>query len=188
MASREDEEFMKLGVQYYVAARYTALTSVALMPVCGNLCHHALEMFLKAGLSRNLTLKELRNKFGHNLVNIWNAFKKDFPDPLLPHFDKTIADIEEFEDIRYPDNLLKHGAQIVVGIRGSVPAKISPIPSRREPLYKFYVDDVDRLIGEIFRVSSRNPLFFTMCLSAEFREILARDNPVAAQIVGTRDP
>jgi hypothetical protein len=29
--------------------------------------------------------------------------------------DTTIADIEEFEEIRYPDKVLKHGAQMLVG-------------------------------------------------------------------------
>src|ERR1700694_886065 len=100
-ARREDEEFLKLGVQYYVAARSAAWAG--LLPVCGNLYHHALEMFLKAGLSRKHLLSELRsNKFGHKLINTWDAFKADFPSPALAQFDMTISDIDDFEDIRYP--------------------------------------------------------------------------------------
>jgi len=62
-----DAEFMRLGVQYYVAARSAALVGATLMPVCGNLYHHALEMFLKAGLSRKYSLAELK-RFGHKLI------------------------------------------------------------------------------------------------------------------------
>jgi hypothetical protein len=39
------------------------------MPVCGNLYHHALEMFLKAGLSRKYSLAELKSKFVHKLFD-----------------------------------------------------------------------------------------------------------------------
>jgi hypothetical protein len=111
-ASREDEEFMRLGVQYYVASRSAAWAG--LLPVCGNLYHHTLEMFLKAGLSRKRSLLELKKQFSHRLINIWNAFKADFPSTTLLQFDTTIADIEEFEDVRYPNNVLKNGAQMLV--------------------------------------------------------------------------
>jgi hypothetical protein len=42
VSGREDEEFMKLGVQYYVAARSAVMAQ--LLPVCGNLYHHSLEI------------------------------------------------------------------------------------------------------------------------------------------------
>ena len=75
-----EEEFMKLGVQYYAAARSCAWGGLW---VCGNLYHHSLEMFLKAGLSRRYSLEDLKNKFGHRLVAIWTAFKGDFPSIAL---------------------------------------------------------------------------------------------------------
>jgi hypothetical protein len=37
-----DREFMRLGTQYYIAARYVAWAG--LLPVSGNLYHHAIEM------------------------------------------------------------------------------------------------------------------------------------------------
>jgi hypothetical protein len=45
-----DHEFMRLGVQYYIAARSAAWAG--LLPVCGNLYHHSIEMFLKSGIAR----------------------------------------------------------------------------------------------------------------------------------------
>jgi hypothetical protein len=121
-AAAANEEFMKLGVQYYVAARQSAWSGLW---VCGNLYHHALEMFLKAGLSRKYSLRELRKQFGHELIAIWNAFKDDFPSPALLEFDATIADIAGFEDIRYPDRVLKYGVQIRIDYR-SVPQQSAP--------------------------------------------------------------
>ncbi len=179
MPTSADEEFIKLGVQYYVAALYAALAGAGLLPVCGNLYHHALEMFLKSGLSREHSLQNLSKNFGHKLIDIWDAFKADFPSTELPQFDATIADIHDFEEIRYPDEVLKNGAQMVVDW-GSTPAQ----SSASEPMYKLHVNDLDRLIGEIFRVLSRNPLFFTGGLKRDVRDMLACDNPVATQLLG----
>jgi hypothetical protein len=177
-AGREDEEFMTLGVQYYVAARSAAWAG--LLPVCGNLYHHALEMLLKSGLSRKYSLPEIKSKFSHKLIDIWDAFKAAFPSTELPQFNTTIADINEFEDIRYPDKVLKSGALMLVDWR-SIPAETGASSLK---LYKLNASDVDRLIGEIFRASSRNPLFFTSGLKPDVRAMLARDNPVADQILG----
>jgi len=177
-----DHAFMSLGVQYYIAARSAAWAG--LLPVCGNLYHHSVEMFLKSGLVRKYGLLDLRRRFGHKLPVLWDEFKKEFPSPGLTQFDTAIADIEEFEDVRYPDKILKHGAQMVVDFRGTPAAPNPPSPStQKEPLYKFYFDDIDRLIGEIFTAASRNPLFFTSGLKAEVKELLARGNPVAAQLL-----
>jgi hypothetical protein len=111
----------------------------------------------------------------------WNALKIEFPSSVLCQFDTTIADIEEFEEIRYPDKVLKHGAQMLVGW-GSTPAQVSPSTL---PLYRLNAGDVDRLVGEIFRVSTRNPLFFTAGLKRDVREMLARDNQIALQLLGS---
>jgi hypothetical protein len=141
-----------------------------------------LEMFLKAGLSRKYSLRELRKQFGHELIAIWNAFKADFPSPALLEFDATIADIAGFEDIRYPDRVLKYGVQIRIDYR-SVPQQSAP---SSPPEYKLDFYEIDRLVGAIFGVSSLNPLFFTMGLKPDVQAMLARDNPVAAQLLPQR--
>jgi hypothetical protein len=175
-------EFMRLGVQYYVAARAGAWAG--LLPVTGNLYHHSLEMFLKAGLCRKYSLKELKHKFSHRLPDIWNEFKAEFPAHALARFDATINDVAEFEEIRYPDSVLKRGAQMVVDFRGAAtPTQNTTAPTRPEPEYSFYFDDVDRLIGAIFIACSKNPLFFTSGLKPDVQDMLARDNPVAAQLL-----
>ena len=182
MSGREDEEFFELGVQYYVAARSAATSR--LLPVCGNLFHHSLEMLLKAGLSRRLSLRDLQNRFGHRLTESWPAFKAQFASAgELDQYDGTIAKLHEFEDIRYPDKVLTLGAQMLVdwGATSSVALAIGAAP----PLYQLNVHDLDRLVAKIFEVSSRNPLFFTSYLAAlpHAREILTHDNPAAAQLL-----
>ena len=51
-------------------------------------------------------------------------------------------------------------------------------------MYKLNASDMDRLISEIFVASSKNPIFFTSGLKPDVREMLARDNPVATQLLG----
>jgi hypothetical protein len=175
-------EFLKLGVQYYAAAR-----AIRLLPVTGNLYHHALEMFLKAGLSRKYSLTALKRQFGHKLPDLWREFKIEFPAPEFEAFDDTIEDVEDFEEVRYPDSVLKHGALMILDYRGTAaPVQTSGPPARPEPEYRFYFDDVDRLIGAIFTASGKNPLFFTSGVRPEVQDMLARDNPVAKQLLMSR--
>jgi len=183
VSGREDEEFMKLGVQYYVAARSAVMAQ--LLPVCGNLYHHSLEMFLKAGLSREISLDDLKNprKFGHDLCKLWPAFKAQFATAgELDEFDATVTKLQQFEDIRYPDKILALGAQMLVDWTAPSMAHLS---SSSPPLYHLHVNDLDRLVAKLFVVSSRNPLFFTSLLAAlpHAREIITRDNPVADQLL-----
>jgi hypothetical protein len=156
--------------------------------VCGNLYHHSLEMFLKAGLSRRYSLEELKKNFHHKLVlvTIWTTFKGDFPSAALSEFDKIIADLAKFEDIRYPDTVLTRGAQIIIDYKSALtPKPQSSTPRRPEPEYKVDFYEMDRLVGAIFGVSSLNPLFFTFGLKPDVQEMLGRDNPVAAQLLRT---
>jgi hypothetical protein len=74
MSSSEWEEFFKMAGQYYVVGRFAAFAG--LIPITGNLLHHAVEMFLKGGLSKNgVRLVDLK-KMGHNLPNIWTSSKQ----------------------------------------------------------------------------------------------------------------
>src|SRR5438874_10791849 len=111
---RMEEEFLKLGMQYYIAGKAAALAG--LLPITGNLYHHALEMLLKAGLSRTISMEDLKDskKLGHRLSRIWRAFRAHFQSRELDRFDATIADINRWEDLRYPEKMLRTGAQISI--------------------------------------------------------------------------
>ena len=124
--------------------------------VPGNLFHHAVEMLLKGLLSRTVSLKDLkdRKKFGHSLLKLWPAFKALFPVENLIEFDQMIDELERFESIRYPDEILKHGAQTVIG-RGRGRPMVSS--SRTEPQYQIGMGDVDAFFGRLFPLCRMNP-------------------------------
>src|SRR5258708_5472564 len=80
--SNEDAEFLTLGIQYYTAGRSAAWAG--LMPVCGNLCHHAVEMLLKAGLSRKHSLAELKKiRSATVCLTFGRRLRTNFPHPIL---------------------------------------------------------------------------------------------------------
>jgi len=174
-----DTHFLRLGVQYYTAARSAVLAQLA--PVSGNLYHHAIEMLLKARLSQKRSLKELsRPPFRHKLGALWNVFKAEFPTAGLDQFDDTIATLDRFETLRYPDAILNEGAEIIVmwepGHSSSTYApEITP-----PPRYQIVVTEIDRLVARIFEVSSRNPAFFTGWMNEYAQGAITRDNPACA--------
>src|SRR5262245_52228023 len=51
--------FYQLASQYYVVGRFAA--RAGLNPSCGNLLHHAVEMFLKGALVDDVGLGEMKN-------------------------------------------------------------------------------------------------------------------------------
>ena len=172
-----NEHFLSLGVQYYTAARAAVLARLS--PVCGNLYHHAIEMLVKAHLSQRRSLEDLsRRPFGHDLCALWNAFKADFPTSGLEEFDDTIATLAAFETIRYPDAIIKKGAEInVMWCPGPVSSAYAP-GTTPPPRYQIVVTDIDRLVERIFKVSSRNPVFFTGGMNHYARDAITCDNPV----------
>src|SRR4051794_8455400 len=81
-----DHYFYQIALQYYATGRFAALTG--LMPVCGNLIHHAVEMMLKGRLTHPLTLPQMAvNPYRHCLPRIWQTFKAQFPVENLTRFD-----------------------------------------------------------------------------------------------------
>ena len=93
----EWEEFFRAAGQYYVAGCYTAFAGF--IPVTGNLLHHAVEMYLKGGLSKQgVSLADLKKLF-HDLPKIWTKFKATFNDPALSKFDDTLSSLQRFEVI-----------------------------------------------------------------------------------------
>jgi len=65
MTSRATEQFFSLGLQYFVAGKFSAFGR--LMPVVGNQFHHAVEMMLKGYLAKTMDLADLK-KLGHRTV------------------------------------------------------------------------------------------------------------------------
>lgn len=92
-------------MEYYIAARF-ALES-HLTAVVGSLFHHSIECLLKGFLVNYHSLKELKNpdKFGHNLVALWNEFLKISGQDELSYLRECVIHLNRFEGkngIRYP--------------------------------------------------------------------------------------
>ncbi len=190
MVSRETEALFSLGIQYYVAARFSAFAWFS--PVCGNLFHHAIEMFLKGYLGSKKSLADLKN-LGHRLGALWILLKQEAGDPGLDRFDQTISELDSFESIRYPDRILSYGMQSFICMGDRQVANVTPqqqvvasgqswsyqppsTEARPEPVYQVVVKEIDALIRELFAKSSVNPKFFTDSLPPAAKEYLAKEN------------
>jgi hypothetical protein len=166
-------EFFQLAFQYYVAARFAA--SAHLLPVTGNLFHHAIEMFLKGELTKHLDEPE-RRRIGHRLTKLWAAFKQQMPaGQSLASFDLIIDELDKFEDIRFPENIVSRGMTCSIGFGKPLIAS-ARTGSRPEPRYELSVPDIDRLVKTILDASEVNPLFFTAGYHGPARTYLRRMN------------
>lgn len=168
-------EFFRLAFQYYFAGRFAF--AARSFQVAANILHHAVEMSIKGHLYRSISLHDLR-KYGHDLPRLWQAFVEIVADPeSLVRFDNVIDSLHKFESIRYPGPRFAVGMDIFVsplaGVRGEITDdRIGPLPR-----LVLVLEDIDRLVREIFRVASVNPRFYTGLVPAESKEFLTRGNP-----------
>jgi hypothetical protein len=148
--------FFNVGMQYYIAGR--AAAQAQLVPVAGNLLHHAVEMLLKGDLSRTVPLGDLKNKYGHRLIKTWDAFKMNHSGDDLSAYDEQIGELDRFDKIRYPDDYFKHGALMAVGWgdRTQSPT-VRQAFGPKVPEYILYVNEVDTLIARLFKLCRINP-------------------------------
>lgn len=132
-------QFALLAVQYYTSGRFAALTHC--LPVAGNLLHHAIEMFLKCALVRTLTLAELKT-LGHKLPVLWARFRSIHTDQTYVDLDEAIVELDRFEQLRYPDSVVKEGMQVSFVI---LKAQFARLPKGPQPPYHLVLEDVDLL-------------------------------------------
>jgi hypothetical protein len=123
------------------------------------------------GVLAHLGLAALKGKFKHKLHELWPAFQAG--DASLDRFLPVIASLDRFDRIRYPDEMLGKGLQLLIDVQ--VPLSDVP-PSSPSPgtLYHFHVQEIDDLVKAIFDKASVNPRFFTESLNGEAREALER--------------
>jgi hypothetical protein len=162
-------KYYDFGFQYYVAGR-CAVASL-LQPVAGNLFHHAIEMLLKGALFGHVGKRKLRD-MGHELESIWKAFKARYAaGPNLQHFDAVIAELNKFEEIRYPEKIVRgsvtvfgFGKPTIRALGGSVPA------------YNLSVGEIDSLVKAICEAANINAKAFTMRYEEPARTYLKHEN------------
>jgi hypothetical protein len=173
---RSQLSLFQLATQYYASGRFAALSGI--LPVSGNLLHHAIEMYLKGALAPVLDLKAMR-KLRHDLQQIWVCAKQSFPSSNLIRFDTAIDRLNPFERLRYPDAVLREGAQMrLTRLRSEwLPAPANP--GRTEPVYDLVLEEVDELVKAIFSVANLNPAFFSSGLNPRALAVLSEANPHA---------
>jgi len=169
------ELYFSTGNQYYVSGRFAAFAGF--IPVASNLLHHAVEMYLKGELSKKLSDEQLRQELGHKLPRIWERFKGSVGDPALDRFDEVIVELDHWELIRYPDEIMKKGMSGGIKIakkeRRSGPTYYNnPIPTYTVSIY-----EIDELVQVIHAASSVNPrLIEDLMMDEREKDYLYREN------------
>ena len=166
------ELYFNAATQYYVVGRYAVFSG--LTPVAGNLLHHAVEMALKGHLASSLSVSDLKD-YKHSLSRLWRIFRKSLPTADLKKYDTMVARLDQFETIRYPEHIAKHGMLVqhdAAKVRHRSKAKLP----RPVPRYDLRLQDVDALFDAIFEYSSVNPKFFISGLNSIARKFLVEDN------------
>lgn len=168
--------FVSTGIEYYVSGRFACLEG--LVNVGGNLCHHAVEMMLKAHLIENHEPEELRRRpFGHDLPHLWQTFNAEVVADL-DRYGETIDELHRFEEIRYPDTTAQRGSVITVGLtRSSGRATDGEGQPRPEPRYDLGLEEIDDLVAAIFKAASINDrAYFPGAFSSGVRHYLYEHN------------
>jgi len=156
--NRLRREFINYGLQYHVAGRCAVATS--LNPVAANLIHHAVEMFLKAGLCAH-TNERQRRDLGHDLSRLMDEFKLHFDSGNLAQFDERLRELQKYEDIRYPEGTMRSGSIGLYLQFGGAPMPKEPVMlSGRSDLqeYRLVMSEIDDIVKAI-------------CEAAEFKNL-----------------
>src|SRR2546421_12648481 len=89
-----------------------------------------------------------RRRLGHNLHRIWRRFKQQAGNKTLSQFDATIADLNPFEDLRYPEKV--RGWAIHFELMRQPTATIGSVP-RNTRQFLLYLNEIDELVAALFR-------------------------------------
>ena len=147
----------RVALQYYGTGRYAVACNFT--PVSANLLHHAVELCLKGCLAPILGVAALRG-YSHDIRKLWSIFRENFPDESLASFDQLIQELHNFEQIRYPESLIKGGGFFSVGFPSG--ARNVQLLGPKLPEYNLSVEDVDRLIKQFFVLGNLNPEFYSL--------------------------
>ena len=120
-----------------------------------------------------------RTPFGHALLGLWDAFKADTGADLR-EFDDAIAAVNEFETLRYPDDVMTRGPIMNLAWAHGPRPYFAKADAPTIPQYTLVVSDVDRMAATIFTVCSRNLQFFTGGMNAYAREAVTYENEACA--------
>jgi len=119
---------------------------------------------LKACLSRDDSLETIekyghsKEGYGHNIILLWDAFKKRQRASVPVEFDAKVGALHDFEEIRYPEKLIRNGA--VIRINPFVGDSVRANGEEAERSYNLTLPPIDSLVGLLFMASKANPVVF----------------------------
>ncbi len=142
----------QFGMEYYTSGRQAVMNG--LMFASGPLFHHAVEYILKSKLAETEPYERFKRDYSHNLPKMWDSFKGKVGGDLS-RFDGLIAELQRFENIRYPEEILLHGALLFGGFGEG--RSTGTLPGRQ---YHLTVGSVDALVAVAFRLCNRNPVCY----------------------------
>jgi len=90
--------FLLRADEFYLLTRFSNRAFLQYMTY--RMAHHALEYYLKAGLSVFLPVEGMK-KLGHDVVSLWKEYKRHVP--AIEVDARVISHINNFESMRYPD-------------------------------------------------------------------------------------
>ena len=149
---------IQYSLDYYIAGRFAIAHQFA--PVGANILHHAVELLLKACLAQDDTLEKIleyghkKRGYDHNIVRLWQEFKERRG--AAAEFDAVIKGLHAFEEIRYPETLIRDGATISIDIFDAE-NPVAGDDQMPEKTYKLTLPQIDRLMGLLFDASGANP-------------------------------
>jgi hypothetical protein len=130
-------------------------------------------MALKGALAKkDMDLKALKG-LGHDLPRVWREFTVQCGIDGIT-FDGVIAELQKFETIRYPDEIVKQGLASLIS-RGK------PSPPSGHTTHALWLGEIDELMDKVFTVGSINHKAYVNGLHMpEAKEYLINENEVAA--------
>ena len=155
---------IRYALEYYDAGRFAVHAQLL---ISANLLHHAVELLIKANLSRDDSAETIRQYgspkkgYSHSLNAAWQEFKKRDPDPGLDAYDPVVKELDKFEDIRYPDKLVEGGAAISIELVEDSSNATGAAPIRT---FTLSLPKIDRLVKVLFDRSGINPAGYQMLL------------------------
>jgi HEPN domain-containing protein len=167
--------YFDAALHYHITARYA--TTAWFAPASGNFAHHALEFYLKGALIEKLD-EAARRKLRHDLKKLWRLYKRERKNPALNDFDQTIQDINKFERIRYPEEIIRLGMLAEIGFVRNTPQPRPKPPAKTPPgeRYQLALDEVDELVKLIFQVEGLLPAFYINRLNEHAKRYLEHNN------------
>ena len=141
----------EFGIQYYLAAR--SAVAAAFNPVCGSIAHHAIEMLFKACLANDdsgETIAKYIDIYRHNLDLLWAEFRRRNQHLNLdPEFDLIIDELNKWDEIRYPNQLVLEGGHLDIGF-----VEPDPPPSGgQHSRFKLYLPALERLASVLIKAT-----------------------------------